>query len=131
MVSESLGECKFAESIKYADKAIKSTLATFAEILLLLVYALTIGDNDIVAMQLFQRLGVQMLPFAFVLQPNTAADQERIRIKEADRLKPDTMETFPWTVTEFDAFLVERTGISIGKVRFLSCTHRLACILDT
>ncbi len=60
-----------------------------------------------------------MLPFAFVLQPSTAADQERIRIKEADRLKPDTLETFPWTVTEFDAFLVERTGISIGKVPYL------------
>lgn len=68
-------------------------------------------------MQLFQRLGVQMLPFTFVLQPNTAADQDRIRIKEADRLKPDTLETFPWTVNEFDAFLVERTGISIGKVK--------------
>lgn len=57
-----------------------------------------------------------MLPFAFVLQPNTAADQERIRIKELDRLKPETMEQFPWTVNEFDAFLIERTGISIGKV---------------
>ena len=81
-------------------------------------------------MQLFQRLGVQMLPFAFVLQPNTAADQERIRIKEADRLKPDTMETFPWTVTEFDAFLVERTGISIGKVQVFLTESRLACLLD-
>ena len=58
-----------------------------------------------------------MLPFAFILQPSTATDQERIRIREADRLKPDTMETFPWTVTEFDAFLVDRTGISIGKAR--------------
>ena len=58
-----------------------------------------------------------MLPFAFILQPTTATDQERIRIKEADRLKPDTMETFPWTITEFEAFLAERTGISVGKVR--------------
>lgn len=59
-----------------------------------------------------------MLPFAFVLQPHTATDQERIRIREGDRLKPDTMEVFPWTVTEFDTFLVDRTGISIGKVRY-------------
>lgn len=58
-----------------------------------------------------------MLPFAFVLHPTTSTDQERIRIRDADRLKPDTMEVFPWTVTEFDAFLVDRTGISIGKVR--------------
>ena len=72
-------------------------------------------------MQLFQRIGAQMLPFAFILQPSTAVDQERIRIKDADKLKPETMEHFPWTVSEFDAFLVDRTGISIGKV----CLHPL------
>jgi hypothetical protein len=61
-----------------------------------------------------------MLPFSFVLQPTTAADQEKIRIKEADKLKPETAGSFPWTVTEFDAFLVERTGISLGKARTLN-----------
>ena len=76
----------------------------------------TIPHLTIICLQLFQRLGAQMLPFAFILQPSTSVEQEKIRIKEADKLKPDTAENFPWSVNEFDAFLVDRTGVSVGKV---------------
>ena len=57
-----------------------------------------------------------MLPFAFILQPSTSAETEKIRIREADKLKPETADNFPWSVNEFDAFLVDRTGMSVGKV---------------
>lgn len=52
-----------------------------------------------------------------MLPGSTSVDRERIKLKDSEVLKPDSYENFPWTTDEFDSFLRDKIGVSVGKVR--------------
>jgi hypothetical protein len=68
--------------------------------------------------ELFRRFGVNSLPYIFRLAPSVPVGRDgTIKLKHDDVMRHDAYGHEHWSADDMAAFLRDKTGLDVGKVR--------------